>query len=202
MECSTFYLTTQVFIAIGTVLVAILAIWGEKLRNWIAAPKLLFKLHNARGDLTSLTNGQQVIYYHIKLQNDRQWAPAKRVRVLCVAISKRASDGSFVKQPLIIPLQLPWAFPSFHELLPTIRKDDICDLGSLEQNATQFKLSLYFYPNNFRGIISANEAMIVSLIASADNFTSKSPYNLEISWDGNWSSDLDEMHRHLVIKEV
>lgn len=201
MESSTFYLITQVFIAIGTVAVAILAIWGEKIRDWMAGPRLEFKLHNARGDITTRQDGLRTIYYHVKIENKRQWSPARRVRILCTAISKKAPDGSFVQEPLIIPVQLTWAFPSFHELLPNIATDDICDLGFLDENSRQFRLSLYIYPNNFRGFISANEAMRVSLIASADNFTSKSPYVLEISWDGNWNSNLEEMQKHLVIKE-
>jgi hypothetical protein len=202
MESSDFHLITQVFIAIGTVSVAILAIWGEKIRDCIAGPILDFELHNARGDLTTLQDGRKTIYYHVKIENKRQWAPARRVRILCTAISKKAPDGSFVQEPLIIPLQLTWAFPSFHELLPSVATDDICDLGYLGETTEKFMLSLYIYPNNFRGFISANEAMRVNLIASADNFTSKSPYVLEISWDGKWSSDLDEMRKHLSIKEV
>jgi len=196
---SMFYLITQAFIAIGTVAVAILAIWGEKFRP---GPKLEFKLHDARGNLTNRQNGQQTIYYHVRIENKRRWAPARRVRILCTSISKRAPDGSFVKEPLIIPVQLTWVNPSFHELLPNIYTNDISDLGSLDENSNHFKLSLYIYPNNFRGSISANEAMRVSLIASADNFTSKSSYNLEIVWDGKWTSNLEEMQKHLVIKEV
>ncbi len=202
MGSSTLYLITQVFIAIGTVAVAILAIWGEKIRDWMAGPKLEFKLHNARGDLTTRQDGRRTIYYHVKIENKCQWAPARRVRILCTTISKKAPDGSFVPEPLIIPVQLTWVFPSFHELLPNIRTDDICDLGFLDEDGQRFKLSLYVYPNNFRGFISANEAMRVKLIASADNFTSKSPYVLEISWDGKWSSNLDEMRKHFIIKEV
>jgi len=202
MEDSTnsmFYLITQTFIAFGTVAVAILAIWGEKFRP---RPKLEFKIHDARGDLTKRQNGQQTIYYHVGIENKRRWALARRVRILCTSISKRAPDGSFVKEPLVIPLQLNWINPSFHELLPNIYSNDISDLGSLDENSNHFKLSLYFYPNNFRGFISANEAIRVSLIATADNFTSKSPYNLEIAWDGKWSPNLEEMQKHLVIKEV
>jgi len=198
----TLYLTVQILIAIGTIAVAILAIWGGKFRDWLAGPKLELKLHNVHGDLTTRQDGQRTIYYHLKIENKRPWAPARRVRVLCTAISKKAPDGSFVKERLIIPVQLTWAFPSFHELLPNVVRDDICDLGFLDENNKQFILSLYIYPNNFRGFVLSNEAMRVSLIASADNFTSKSPYILEVSWDGKWFSDLEEMRKHLVIKEV
>jgi hypothetical protein len=141
---SMFYLITQAFIAIGTVAVVILAIWGEKFRNWLAGPELEFKLHNTRGDLTNRQNGQLVIHYHVRIENKRRWIPARHVRVLCTSISKRAPDGSFVKEPLIIPVQLTWAFPSFHELLPNIYTNDISDLGFLDEKGP-FKISLYIY---------------------------------------------------------
>ncbi len=196
------YLIIQIVIAIGTVGVCILAVWGDKIRSCIAGPRLEFELHNPRGDLTKRQDGIRTIYYHVKIKNKRHWAPARRVRILCNSISKKASDGSFTQEPLTIPVQLTWAFPTFHELLPTIVADDICDLGYLNEDSRQFKLSLYVYPNNFRGFINANETMRVSLIAAADNFTSKSPYTLEISWDGKWSPYLDDMQKHFVIKEV
>lgn len=192
----------NILIAIGAITVSILAIWGEKVRNWLAGPKLEISLHDTRGNLTSRQSGQRTIYYHVKIVNKRTWSPARRVRILCTSIAKRASDGSFVQEPLLIPVQLTWAFPTFHELLPTIRKDDICDLGFLDENSNQFKLSLYLYPNNFRGFISANEAMRISLVVSADNYTSKSHYVIEISWNGKWSSNLEEMKKYLVVKAI
>jgi hypothetical protein len=195
-------LITQVFIAIGTLAVAILAIWGEKVRNWIAGPKLELKLRSTSGNLTTRQDGQRTIYYHVKIQNKREWAPARRVRILCTAIAKKTPEGSFALEPLAIPVQLTWAFPTFHELLPNIPKEDICDLGFLDENSEQFKLSPYLWPNNFRGSILPKETIRVSLITSTDNFTSKSPYVLEIYWDGVWSHDLNDMREHLVIKEV
>lgn len=203
MDESALYVITQVLIAIGTVGVCILAIWGDKIRSHIAGPKLEFELHDPEGDPTERQNGTRTIYYHVKIKNKRHWAPARRVRILCNSISRKPlSRGSFVQEPLVIPVQLTWAFPTFHELLPTIVKEDVCDLGYLDEGSDQFKLSLYVYPNNFRGFINADETMRVSLIATADNFTSKSPYVLEISWDGKWSPYLDDMQKHLVIKEV
>jgi len=85
-------------------------------------------------------------------------------------------------------------------LLPNVVTNEICDLGFLDENSKQFKLSHYVEPNNFRGVISSNEAMRVGLKMSAEDFESKSLYVLEISWDGQWSSDLNEMKQHLVTK--
>jgi len=196
----------KVLAAIGTFIVAILAIWGDKIRARLAAPKLKLALHDPGGDLTVRGNQRKAIYYHIELTNERTWSPAKRVRVLLTGIEKRRPNGTFSPEPLMIPLQLAWAFslrfPQFHELLPTIGTARICDLGFLDEGAERFTLSPYVVPNNFRGYVSAGESMRVSLVASGDNYESRSPLCLEISWDGKWSSDSDEMQRHLVIKEV
>lgn len=192
----------KVFAAIGTVTVAILAIWGEKVRAAIAGPKLELKLRDARGDLTFRANQKRTVYYHIKLTNKRRWSPAKRVRVLVTGIEKRRPDGTYFPEPLIAPLQLTWVSPQFHELLPTIATSDVCDLGFLDEDAQRFTISLYDVPNNFRGYVEPGQSMRVSIVASAHNYESKSPLALEISWDGMWSSDMDELQRHLVIKGV
>jgi hypothetical protein len=63
-------------IAIGTLAIAILAIWGEKVRSILSPPKLEIEVHNNfRGNpnkLTDTTTGQIVgrgIFYHLKVVN-------------------------------------------------------------------------------------------------------------------------------------
>lgn len=202
MEQSVVQMVTQITIAVGTVGVCILAIWGNRIRSCIAGPRLEFRLHNPRGDLTWRRNGTSAIYHHLKIENKRDWSPARHVRIFCTSIQKKAPDGSFVEEPLAFPVQLDWPFRKLHETPPIIGGDEICNLGFLDENSDVFRLSLYVYPNNFRGFIKANEAMRVSLIAKADNFTSKTPYVVEVWWDGKWDADLEEMQKHLVVKEI
>lgn len=192
----------QLFVAIGTISVAILAIWGEKIRAVLASPILGLQVRDTRGNLTFRGDKKKTIYYHLKLTNRRTWSPAKRVRILVTGIEKRRPDGTYFPETLIAPLQLTWAFPQFHELLPTVATEDVCDLGFLDEDAQRFNLSLYVVPNNFRGYVEPRQSMRVSVIASAENYEPKSPLILEIAWDGQWSSDMDEMQRHLAIKEV
>ncbi|MFQ5892293.1 MAG: hypothetical protein ACE5HW_05820, partial [Candidatus Methanofastidiosia archaeon] len=155
---------------------------------------------NARGSYTT-QNGTPSIYYHIKIKNKRERALSKHVEILCTDISRRAPDGSFKPEPLGAPVQLTWAY-SHQELFLNIHSEKICDIGHINKSNRKFLLSLYRYPNNFRGWIKANMAMRISLKAFAENFTSKSPYILEISYDGEWSDDREEMQKHLVIKEI
>jgi hypothetical protein len=44
--------------------------------------------------------------------------------------------------------------------------------------------------------------MRLRIIATADNYIAKESYDLEITWDGEWSSDLREMQKHLIIKSI
>ncbi|MCK4436112.1 hypothetical protein KAU87_04800 [Candidatus Bathyarchaeota archaeon] len=202
MNESTVETVAQVFIAVGTVAVAVLAIWGEKVRALLAGPKLELQLRDIRGNLTSRTGGPRTIYYHLRVSNKRKWSPAKSVRILLTSLAKKRADGSFYPDTLIAPLQLTWAYPNFHELLPTIADEDTCDVGFLDENARRFSLSTYITPNNFQGFVTPNEAIQIHVIATAHNYTMKKPLVLEISWDGQWSDNMDTMNRHLVIREV
>ena len=104
---------------------------------------------------------------------------------------KTVAEGRTVAEPI-----------STLDLFPTIATSDTCDFGCLDEDSGRFTLSTYLTPNNFRGYVARGEAMRVHVIAAAHNVQSIKPLLLEVSWDGQWSADLDEMQRHLVIKEV
>ena len=186
--------------AVGTVAVAILAIWGDWVRERLAGPKLLLSLHDPEGEPINVSDGTPSRYYHLKVCNGRRWALGRNVRVLLTKINKPAADGAFQGVAHSGPLQLTWQYPHFHPLFPTIGPDDICDLGDLQKGRC-FKLSLHFFPNNFQGVLKEPGKMRVEIIAAADNAESK-PLLIESAWDGQWSDDTNQMSKHLVIKEA
>jgi hypothetical protein len=77
-----------------------------------------------------------------------------------------------------------------------------CDLGFLDETGKEFVITTYENPNNFGGRLAAGQVLRVHLNASADNFASESTLVLEISWDGKWSPNANEMQKHLVIREL
>jgi len=191
--------------AIGTIAVAVMAIWGDWIRTHIAGPKLQLSLR-ADGFRTPRTDGVKswnAIFFHLLVSNGRTWSPAEAVRVMVVGIARRRPDGSYIAEPLIAHFQLTWAFPEFHELFPTIaERSETCDLGFLDGPAAQqFRLSTYIKPSTFPGYVARSDAVRVTLVASAHNGQSR-PLIVEISWDGTWSEDLQEMEKHLVVKEI
>jgi hypothetical protein len=192
----------EILVAIGTIAVAVLAIWGDWFRDKFAAPKLFLKLRDNKGNLTSFPNGQRVIYYHLIVENTRRWAIAKGVQVILEGVWRRAADGSFKADTLAAGLPLTWAYPQFNPLNPSINDRKVCDLGYLAEKEGSFRPSLYIYPNNFTGYVSPNQAIRYIIRVVGENFTTGKVIVIEVNWDGQWSNDLAEMERHLVVKVV
>ena len=186
--------------AVGTLLVAVLAIWGDWIRSQLTGPKLAISLHDPQGEPTGLTNGKSSRHYHLKVSNKRRWTQAKNVRVVLTKVIKPAADGSFPPESLSGPLQLTWQFPQIHPQYSLIGPDDICDLGLIIEG-DKFILTPYIVPVKFDGVLGSGQRMRIEVIAIADNAESN-VLCVDLAWDGKWSDDTSEMKKHLVIKEV
>jgi hypothetical protein len=70
----TVKLVMDALVAIGTLAVAAVAVWGEKIRAWLAPPRLVLRPHTLRGApaLLKLTGvimpsgGMRGTYYHLR----------------------------------------------------------------------------------------------------------------------------------------
>lgn len=191
----------EFLVAMGIIAVAILAIWGDWFRDKLVAPKLVLRLRDKRGNRTEI-NGRNALYYHLVVKNNRRWCSAKGVQIMINGIWRRAADQTFKPEILAAEIPLTWSYPQFNPINPTLRDERKCDLGYLAQGDSHFNPSLYFYPKNFKGYVGAGDSIRLSIGIKAENFTSKKSFVFEISWDGKWVADLDQMEKHLVIKEI
>jgi len=193
--------------ALGTIMVAILAVFGEQIRARFVGPKLTISLNNIQGELVRLEPNKQAIYYHLKIENHGR-SVARNVRILCYQVSKRRPDGSFDLEKMTAPEQLTWRWSHLYGTLRNIPQHHvgelgaICDLGYVHEGSDRFELSVYAKTESFPGHLMTNEAMRLKLTVSADNFETKDSYDLEISWDERWTADLNEMQKHLVVKPI
>jgi hypothetical protein len=125
------------------------------------------------------------------------------VRILLVTVSKKMPNGDFTDLGLVVPVPLTWCF---HELTEsttrTVTSEEMCDLAILAADSEAVKPMLYHRPNNFRGFVRKNETMRYGLRASARNFESSKLTYFEISWDGMWVTDADDLYRHLRVTQV
>lgn len=194
--------------AFGTIAVAILAIWGERVRSWLSPPKLEIEAHNSfRGDPSPLTteSGQEIgraMFYHLRVVNKRPWLPIKNCRVLLMGISRRGPDNEFHRSPLSVPRQLVWAPAEFSPVLVTVTKEQIVDFGRVDEGGNGFRPALYSCPNNFAGFVRKDEAVRFELAVEGDNFTSRRYKVFQVAWDGIWEFEPEKMENHLRISEI
>jgi len=195
----------QLAVAVGTLAVAVLAIWGDQVRHLLdLGPHLNLSLHEPSGELVDIPEADgtttQARYYHLRVNNSHRWTLATNVRLVIIGLARPAADGALILQPLIGPQQLMWRQASHHTTFSVVGPDDFCDLGYLKRGE-HFRLTPFVPLNGSSGSVMANERILVELRALADNAESPSIF-VEISWDGRWSEDTGEMGRHLVVKQV
>jgi len=87
---------TSLIAAIGTFIVSIMAIWGEKIRHIFACPMLELRTLGF-GAETRFGDGKPALFYHLELINKRTWTPAKNVKILCTQIAKKLNNETEFK---------------------------------------------------------------------------------------------------------
>lgn len=202
-NCADLYsIILNTFIAIGTVAVAVLAIWGDWIRSKLVPPKLSVQAHNIRGTVTKFTNGPRVIYYHLRVVNSRPWSVARNCRVILRGLYRRFPDQQFRPIPLPVPFQFVWAPAELTPPVIELSNQQILDFGRVVETNDKFEPTLYSYPNNFEGFVARDEAVRYAIEILADGYSAKQYQVFEVAWNGRWTDKLDQMEQNLVIREI
>jgi hypothetical protein len=188
-------------IAVGTIAVAVLAIWGDWVRSILAPVKLTLVEHTPHGDPTLFSSGTRAMFYHLKVINQRRWLPAQNCRVMLVGLSRRDPSGIFQPVSMAVSWQFMWAPAEFTPPTITLLREQVLDFGYVEEHGNRFIPRLYATPLNFQGYVSANEAVRYQLQIEAVNFSSPI-YVVEVAWDGQWSYVPATMKQHLPFRIV
>lgn len=196
-------LVIQFFAAVGTVFIAVLAIWGDLIRHRLVPPKLSVTLRTPQNELAHFNDGPWW-YYHLVVTNQRKWAPVRLVRVFVTSLKRQTgNDSNWVPAMQGGPVPLEWQYQRNSPLADdwlTIGPDKIWDLGRVKPGGP-FTLSVVHFASNFQGTLVGPGKLRVGLMAIGE--TAQSPeFVIEISWDGRWAESAGEMGRHLVVKEV
>lgn len=190
----------QLIVVLTNIAIVILAIWGPSIRRRIAQPRLRVALRVGCGDMSKRSG---TLTHHLVVENRRKLTPAQRVRVLVVGLEKKKQAGDFYMVPVFVPLQLEWAHSKFFETFPTVGASSAtCDLGHLSKDDSRFVLSTYARPESFRGSIGPNQTLRVRVKPEAENFEANETFVFEISWDGVWIENAEEMKNHLQVKQI
>jgi hypothetical protein len=194
-------------VAIGTLAVAFVALFGDWLRHKLSPPKLLLSLKNPLGESTpgTIHNDQGADqqtsgrYYHIKVSNLKRWSPATNVQVFITQIEIPGPDTELmVSWSGEVPIR--WRH---HEVFPdarTIGPSVDCDLCSVMMD---HGVSIHPIIKPFSLTTTWNQAVtfVISLQARS-NESDSAICRIKISWDGEWSDGEKEMASHLVVKQL
>jgi hypothetical protein len=118
--------------------IATLAIWGEKFRNFLAGPKIELSLRPGTGDLHYSKEGKKMLYHHILVEDQRRWSPVKQFRLLVEKIERRGPADNYFAESLIKPLVLKFPYNLQENNIPEIGSPTACDLGALDEARALF----------------------------------------------------------------
>jgi hypothetical protein len=196
--------------ALGTIAVAAMAIWGERIRAWVAPPKLRLLLRSQRGVPTELRYQGvnmaapiRALYIHIKVVNGRPWLPVRNCRVLLTGYSKRGPDRLFHSEDVPVPLQFPWApNHSQAERFRTVVTFQVIDFVRAVEGQKYIGPELYDGVTSFKGYVEQGEAIRYQIEIDAPGLPMSVPQIFEISWSGQWSFEAEIMEKYLRVREV
>lgn len=212
LSIQTYSLLVQIAAAILTLIVAVVALFGDVLRRKILPPKLTLQLSNSDGVLVPVevispsgerrsTKGR---YYHARVNNRRRISPANHVQVLLLQVEEPDASGVF-SSIWVGEMALRWrqsAHAGFFRIIGSPAEIDLLSaVQGIEQSEGKW---VELHPAIPIGNLEYRKRQgfhwRLKLQARSDESDSI-PLNVDISWDGVWAEDPSEMKRHLVVKE-
>ena len=146
------YMVSQWTLAAGTIVLAVLAIWGHIIRIRWLGPKLCVALKYTKGVTSMFNDGVVSRYFHLRVWNECRASPAHNVRVVIKTLYRPKADGTMCQTTLSGPLQLAWQFQGSNPQFQTIGAESTCDLGFLRKGE-HFQLSTLFQQISFDNTI-------------------------------------------------
>jgi hypothetical protein len=197
--------------AIGTLLVAIAAIYGDRIRGFLFSPDLRVSLYDPRGEFSpqrfkTVENGvpvesiRKTRWYHVQISNDKRFAVAHEVQVLIATLEKSGPNG--LPMPTYAAGQLPLRW-QHQEVYPaatrTIGRPERADPLYVTETK-ELALTPLFFPSSLQVTYRGRTTLWITIFAGSIETDSK-PLRLQVAWDGEWDPGEAEMAQHLIITE-
>jgi hypothetical protein len=211
------------FGVLGTWLIFIAAIWGEKIRSSLFKPELRVTLDNPHGvaivetisNPVPLTEGSTVYrieqytrparYYYLSVRNTRRWPVAHDVRILMTRL-ETPDPGGVPTTQWTGEIPFRWEHPEIQpasRILGRPARADFAvaaeDPSEVIERRNQLHLMPVIEPSNLQRSYYAATQFWVTLIATSTE-TDSLALRLEVAWDGQWNAGESEMAQHLKIR--
>jgi hypothetical protein len=196
----------QAAVAIATLVVAFIAIFGEWIRSKLFHPKLKLTLLNPLGELTNIsltapdgtTRVEKCRMFHVRVSNEARWPQATHVQILLLRLEEVGPDGQLqIKWTGEVPMR--WVLQEIHPLLRTVGREAVCDLLTVIKDKW-LELNPLMTPNNLPSRRTEPTNMVVTLQARSNEGDSR-VLRLRIAWNGAWMDGAQEMAQYLKVTE-
>jgi hypothetical protein len=180
----------EVGTAVGTVAVAVLAIWGDHIRAWLDPPQLVLG-PGSLSVLVNANNGRKQRYYLIRVRNKRRPRPAHEVRPMLTCLEERENDG--FNKLFTERLFLQW--DRQESLWPelTVGTDAFFSLFFIQDDGllefTSSSSLVHFPAQHQAGTYRAT-------VQAISEETDSKQYQVTIHWSGGWHDGNAEIKPH------
>lgn len=180
--------------ALGTILVTILAIWGDRIKKILFRPELKIVIEDYYKEVGTYNAGV-AWYYHLVIINKKKHNPAQDCKVLLKRVI--ASDGT--EKKIQFDVSFIWSPSDKTNETETIFQSKAIDFVVLTNENIVIPCLTRGISFDRKELINPNEKVRFEIQAVANEISSK-PQTFEVFWkEGLWPSENIEP---IIIKEV
>ena len=195
---------TQFGVAMGTLLVVVVALFEEQRRARFVSPRLKLKLLRKKGKKTQLrTNLGEVVddvrYYHLQVWNERRWSPAEHVQVYLIRVDELGPSDE-LESAWVENVPIRWHDQEIVPLFQTIGAAKDCDFCRVEKKGGLSLMPL-IVPNNLNAR-RQGKCKFAAWLQARSNQADPQDIRIQVSWDGLWENSDTEIQRHLEVREL
>jgi hypothetical protein len=194
-------LIINTLVALGLFIVVLVALFSTSIRKMFTPAKLNVQVLDKNGEITTLDNGHRVVYYHLKFVNERS-VIVQNCRIFLKKMQKRQADDQYLDIPFSVIPRYIWSPSETSPEAVDIVTEKVIDFGYIIDSAKEFKPTVTPILNSFKGSLRQNESFRYYIEIIAENYRPRKLIGIEVTWDGNFPEDLNEMHKHLIIKII
>jgi hypothetical protein len=211
---SRLYLLTQICVALGTLTVIILSVYGSGISRYFNPPSISLGIIRNDGDIVINPNAQHPIpktqiFYHLSVLNLNRHYVAKnctillkRVRVLSIDRKEILKD-EFLIAPYSFKWALTWGLDKDRQKYKDVSYDDVLNFVTLNIEKKRIHPNLVDYWYDFEKYFQRDEYILqLGLQINSLDFKSPHNHNFEIKLNCKWSDDIETVKKSVEIKSV
>lgn len=184
----------------ASVVIAIVAIWGDRIRASLLRPRLRLKISDPHGTPERIFESGRfppARYYRVRVTNSASHPEARDVEVLIIHLDGRGPDGN-PQRIFEGALPLQWQHHQLYSKSRTIGRATVAEADLLIACEDRLQLTPMLAPLDFPAAMRGETHIWVTIVARGLNGESR-PMRIKIDWDGAWERGSAEMAKHLIV---